>query len=50
MKEELIRIQSFSNEFQWSLLSIAPWNTFKKKNLEAYFIKIMEGTVMHIIK
>ena len=27
--------------FQWSVFSIAPSNTFKRKTLEAFFIKIM---------
>ena len=30
-----------SHGFQWSVLSIAPRNTLKRKILEAYFIKIM---------
>ena len=41
IKVELIRI----HEFQWSLLSIAPWNTFKQKILEAYFIMIIEPSL-----
>ena len=31
--------------FQWSVLSIAPRNTFKWKILEAYFIKIMVASL-----
>ena len=34
-----------SHGFQWSVLSIAPRNTFKWKILEAYFIKIMVPSV-----
>ena len=30
-----------SHGFHWSVLSVAPRNTFKRKILEAYFIKIM---------
>ena len=33
--------EHLSHGFQWSVLSIAPRNTFKQKILEAYFIKIM---------
>ena len=33
--------EHLSHSFQWSVLSIAPKNTFKRKILEAYFIKIM---------
>ena len=32
--------EHLSHGFQWSVLSIAPRNTFKRKILEAYFIKI----------
>ena len=35
----------FSHEFQWSLLLIAPRNTFEQKILEAYFVKIMEPSL-----
>ena len=36
--------EHFSHEFQWSLLSIAPRNTFKQKMLEAFFINpIQDG-------
>ena len=34
-----------SHDFQWSVLSIAPWSTFKWKILEAYSIKIMEPSL-----
>ena len=33
--------EHFSHGFHWSIVSIAPRNTFKRKMLEAYFIKIM---------
>ena len=33
--------EHLSNGFHWSVLSIAPRNTFKRKILEEYFIKIM---------
>ena len=33
--------EHLSHGFQWSVLSIAPRNTFKQKILEVYFIKIM---------
>ena len=34
-----------SHDFLWSVLSIAPRNTSKRKILEAYFIKIMEPSL-----
>ena len=33
--------EHLSHGFQWSVLSIAPRNTFKRKILQAYFIKVM---------
>ena len=33
--------EHLSHGFHWSVLSIAPRNTFKQKILEVYFIKIM---------
>ena len=33
--------EHLSHGFHWSVLSVAPRNTFKRKILEAYFIKIM---------
>ena len=33
--------EHLSHGFQWSVLSIAPRNTFKRKILEAHFIKVM---------
>ena len=33
--------EHLSHDFLWSVLSIAPRNTFKREILEAYFIKIM---------
>ena len=33
--------EHLSHGFQWSVLSIAPKNSFKQKIVEAYFIKIM---------
>ena len=44
MKVELIRIhlqELLSHDFHWSVLSVAPRNTFKRNILEAYFINIM---------
>ena len=34
--------EHFNLEFQWSLLSLAPRNTFKQKIFEVYFVKTME--------
>ena len=37
--------ECLSHDFQWSVLSIAPRNTFKRKILAVYFIKIMEPSL-----
>ena len=37
--------EHLSDDFQWSVLSIASRNTFKRKILEVYFIKIMEPSL-----
>ena len=37
--------EHLSHGFQWSVLSIAARNTFKRKMLEAHFIKIMVSSL-----
>ena len=37
--------EHLNHGFQWSLLSIAPWNTLRRKILEAYFMKIMVASL-----